>query len=59
MFHSGAGSEVLFQNRQVIATSLGCCCSIVGAPQRPDCWSFCNMWGKMGEDEMEDSSYRR
>ena len=26
IFHNGAGSEVVFQNRQVMATLLGCCC---------------------------------
>ena len=26
IFHSGAGSEFVFQNRQMMVISLGCCC---------------------------------
>lgn len=26
IFHNGAGSEVVFQNRHVMVTLLGCCC---------------------------------
>ena len=37
--------------RQVIVTSLGYCCRQSGRPPSPDCWSSCNVRGKMGEDE--------
>ena len=41
---------VMFQNCQVIATSLGCCwCSApTPPPQNPGSWSSCNIWWKMG-----------
>ena len=39
---------VMFQNRQVIVTSLGYCWYIGGSPQSPNCWSSCNVWRKMG-----------
>ena len=55
IFHSGGGSEFVFQNCHVMVTSLGCCCSYKeGAPQSVTFWSSCNVRGKMGEGEMED-----
>ena len=51
----GAASKVVFQNRQVMITSLGCCCSYSrGAPQSLNCWGYCTVWGMMGEGGMED-----
>ena len=34
---------VMFQNHQVIVTSLGYCWYSEGSPQSPSCWSSCNM----------------
>ena len=54
-FHTGAGSEVVFQNRQVIVASLSCCCMYSGGtPQSHNCWSSCNLQGKVGYGEKED-----
>ena len=39
---------VMFQNCQVIVTSLGYCWYSKGSPQSPNCWSFCNVWRKIG-----------
>ena len=36
------------QNRQVIATSFGCCWYSGGTPQSLECWSSCNVQRKMG-----------
>ena len=44
------------QNRQVIVTSFGCCWYSGGAPQSPDCWSSCNVWGENGCGGMEVDS---
>ena len=44
---------VMYQNRQVMATSFGCCWYSGDAPQSPDCWSSCNVWGKMVAGGME------
>ena len=49
-------SVVMFQNRQVIVTSLGCCWYSGGTTQSPDCWSSCNVRGKTGAGGMEDDS---
>ena len=38
---------VMFQNRQVIVTSLGYCWYIGGSPQSPNCWSSCHVSRKM------------
>ena len=40
----------------MIVTSFGCCWYSGGAPQSPDCWSSCNIWGKMGVRQMEGDS---
>ena len=43
---------VMFQNRQLIVTSLGYCWySGGGSPQSPNCWSSCNVWREMGVGE--------
>ena len=54
IFHIGAGSKIVFQNRQVVVTSLYCRYSESTPARSLDCWSSCNLWGKMSEDEMED-----
>ena len=38
---------VMYQNRQVIVTSFGCCWYSGGTSQSPDCWSSYNVQGKM------------
>ena len=44
------------QNRQVMVTSLGrCCTSGTRVPQSPDCWSSCNVRRKMGECGGDDT----
>ena len=44
------------QNRQVMVTSLGRCCSSgTRVPQSPDCWSFCNVRGKIRECGGDDA----
>ena len=40
----------------MIVTSFGCCWYSGGAPQSPDCWSSCNIWGKTGVGQMEGDS---
>ena len=40
---------VMFQNGQVIVTSLGYCLYIGGSTQSPNCWSSCNV-GLDGND---------
>ena len=42
---------VMLQNRQVMVTSFGCCWYSGGAPQGLDCWSSCNVQGKIGAGE--------
>ena len=37
-----------------MVTSLGCCWYSGCAPQSPDFWSSCSVWGKMDAMEMED-----
>ena len=65
ILHNGAGSVVVFQNRQVMVASLGCCCKYRREypPESrlleflsgfPDCWNFLEFWGKMVEGEIED-----
>ena len=39
---------VMFQNGQVIVTSLGYCLYIGGSTQSPNCWSSYNVWRKKG-----------
>ena len=39
---------VMFQNGQVIVTSLNYCLHIGGSTQSPNCWSSSNVWRKMG-----------
>ena len=36
---------VMYQNRQVMLNSFGCCYCSGGAPQSPDVWSSCNVRG--------------
>ena len=46
---------VKFQNHQVIVTSLRLCCwPGRRVPQSPDCWSSCNIGGKMREGGEDD-----
>ena len=34
---------------------LGCCCRYSGgSPQSPDCWSYSNVWGKIGDFEVDN-----
>ena len=47
---------VMLQNRQVMVTSFGCCWYSGGASQSLDCWSSCNVWGKMSVGGMEGDS---
>ena len=43
------------QNHQVMVTSLGLCCwPGRRVPQSPDCWSSCNIRGKMREGGEDD-----
>ena len=42
---------VMFQNRQLIVTSLGYCWYSGGSLQSPNCWSSCNVWREMGVGE--------
>ena len=43
-----------FQNGKVMVISVGCCCRYNSStPQSPNCLNSCNMWGKMGEGELE------
>ena len=37
-------------------TSFGCCWYGGGAPQSLDCWSSCNVWGKMSAGGMAGGS---
>ena len=38
-----------------MVASLGCCCwPGRRVPQTPDCWSSCNIWGKMSEGGEDD-----
>ena len=47
---------MMFQNRQVMVTSFGCCWCSGDIPQSPNCWSSCNVQGKMGAGGMEGDS---
>ena len=39
---------MILQIRQAMVTYFGCCCYSGGPPYSLDCWSACNIWGKMG-----------
>ena len=43
------------EKRQVTVTPSGCCSNGRGAPQSPNHWRSCRVWGKMGEGAMEDN----
>ena len=47
---------MIFQNHQVIVTSLGCCWYSGDFPQTPNCWSSCNVWRKMDAGGVESNS---
>ena len=47
---------VMHQNHQVMVTSFGRCYYSGGAPQSFNCWSSCNIQGKMGAGGMGGDS---
>ena len=47
---------VMYQNRQMVVTSLGCCWYSRGPSQSPDCWSSSNVQRKIGVGGIESHS---
>ena len=47
---------VMLQNCQVMVTSFDCCWCSGDIPQSSNCWSSCNLQGKIGAGRMEGDS---